>query len=97
MGRGGLGIKSFLHLSLTMLYTKHCFSEGPVYLVSQNLTSPSHFSVSCCQQLIPESQLDLARLLCLKLKSMLACFHGNGREQMPVTRFPFSDVDLDHF
>lgn len=32
-----------------------------------------------------ESQLDLARLLCLKLKSMLACFHGNGREQMPVT------------
>lgn len=74
-GRGRLGVKSLSGLFFLRLYIKRRFSKGP----GSNLMGPSHVSVCCCQQLILESQLDPARLLCLKPKSTLACFHGNGK------------------
>lgn len=84
-GRGKLGVKCLSRLLFLMRYSKCCYSKGPGYFISPNLTRPSHISACCCQQLLLERLHYVlpgwrARLLCLTpLKSMLACFHGNGK------------------
>lgn len=78
-GKGKAGSQIFVTAVLSEAIYQALFFKGPGYLSLKPDGTKPRFCVLLPAAHSGESQLDPAKLLCLKPKSTLACFHGNGK------------------